>query len=150
MSHLAKAIEIAAHAHGERIGEDGEAEILHPLRVMLRLRADDERQAAMLHDVIEDCGIRVADLQAAGFSPAVIAAVEALTGRPGETYEQYIDRLVQCPLAARVKQADIEEHAAVVSRFPVSDEQLVRLGNYRRARVALSAAKAPDGVRSFV
>ena len=48
MSTLNKAIEIAALAHADRIGEDGESEILHPLRVMLRLQAEDERQTAML------------------------------------------------------------------------------------------------------
>ncbi len=140
MSTLAKAIEIAAHAHAERIGEDGEPEILHPLRLMLRLHADDERQVAMLHDVIEDCGLTAADLHAAGFTADVVAAVEVLTGRAGETYDQYVQRVIQLPLAVRVKRADVEEHASFVRRQPVSDEQLLRLGNYQRARAALAAA----------
>ena len=140
MSTLAKAIEIAARAHAERIGEDGEPEILHPLRLMLRLYADDERQAAMLHDVIEDCGLSAADLHAAGFTAEVVAAVEVLTGQPGETYDEYIQRVIQLPLAVRVKRADVEEHASFVRRQPVSDEQLERLGNYQRARAALAAA----------
>jgi hypothetical protein len=139
MPTLNKAIEIAARAHAGRTGEDGEAEILHPLRVMLRLQADDERQAAMLHDVIEDCGMTAAELLAAGFSPEVVAAVEVLTGQAGETYEQYIDRVLKLPLALRVKRADVEEHASVVSRLPASAEQLERLGNYQRARIKLSA-----------
>lgn len=142
MSNLAKAIEIAARAHAERIGEDGEPEILHPLRLMLRLHADDERQAAMLHDVIEDCGLTAGELLAAGFTVEVVAAVEVLTGQPGETYDQYISRVLKLPLAVRVKRADVEEHASVVRRQPVSDEQLLRLGNYQRARAALAAAKA--------
>lgn len=142
MSTLAKAIEIAARAHAERIGEDGEPEILHPLRLMLRLHSDDERQVAMLHDVIEDCGLCAADLHAAGFSDEVVAAVEVLTGRAGESYDQYIQRVVKLPLAVRVKRADVEEHASFVRHLPVSDEQLERLGNYQRARVALSFAIA--------
>ena len=141
MSTLNKAIEIAALAHADRIGEDGEAEILHPLRVMLRLQAEDERQTAMLHDVIEDCGMTAAELHAAGFSAEVVAAVEVLTGQAGESYEQYIKRVITSPLAVRVKQADIEEHASVVRRQPVSAEQLERLGNYQRACVVLSAAR---------
>jgi (p)ppGpp synthase/HD superfamily hydrolase len=142
MSTLNKAIEIAARAHAGRIGEDGEAEVLHPMRVMLRLQADDERQTAMLHDVIEDCGMTVSELYAAGFSKDVVAAVELLTGQAGETYDEYIERVVQLPLAVRVKHADIEEHTSVVSAMPVSNEQLERLGNYQRARVALMAAMA--------
>lgn len=142
MSTLEKAIEFAARAHAGRIGEDGEAEVLHPLRVMLRLQADDERQTAMLHDVIEDCGMTPADLRAAGFAAEVVVAVEVLTGRPAESYDEYISRVVQLPLAVRVKRADVEEHASVVSRLPHSDEQQERLGNYQRARVALAAAYA--------
>jgi hypothetical protein len=142
MSTLNKAIEIAARAHAERIGEDGEPEILHPIRVMLRLHPDDERQVAMLHDVMEDCGLTAEDLHAAGFATHVVAAVEVLTGRAGETYEQYIKRVIELPLAVRVKQADIEEHASVVRRLPVSAEQLERLGNYQRARAVLAATSS--------
>lgn len=138
MSTLNNAIEIAARAHAGRIGEDGDAEILHPMRVMLRLHADDERQVAMLHDVIEDCGMSAADLHAAGFAADVVTAVEVLTGQRGETYEQYINRVVQNPLATRVKRADVEEHASVVSALPASETQLERMGNYQRARIALS------------
>lgn len=142
MSTLDQAIEFAARAHAGRIGEDGEAEILHPLRVMLRLQLDDERQTAMLHDVIEDCGKTPADLQAAGFSAAVVAAVQVLSGQPGESYDEYIGRVLQLPLAVRVKRADVEEHASVVSALPHSDEKVERLGNYQRARIALAAALA--------
>ena len=82
-----------------------------------------------------------AELHAAGFSAEVVAAVEVLTGQAGESYEQYIKRVITSPLAVRVKQADIEEHASVVRRQPVSAEQLERLGNYQRACVVLSAAR---------
>lgn len=138
MSTLSKAIEVAALAHAGRIGEDGEAEVLHPIRVMLRLQADDERQAAMLHDVIEDGGMTAAQLVAAGFAPEVVAAVEVLTGQEGESYDDYVNRVIQHPLAARVKRADVEEHASVVGKLPVSEEQIERMGNYQRARLALA------------
>ncbi len=142
MSTLDKAIEIAARAHAGKIGEDGDAEILHPMRVMLRLQADDERQTAMLHDVIEDCAMLATELLAAGISKEVVAAVEILTGQAGETYDEYIQRVIELPLAARVKRADIEEHAAVVGAMPASAERLERLGNYQRARAVLLAATA--------
>ena len=137
---LEKALEWAARAHAGRIGEDGEPEVLHPLRVMLRLLADDERQVALLHDVIEDCGVTPEALQAAGFTDEVVAAVEVLTGRPDESYDDYIARVAQLPLAARVKRADVAEHVAVVSRMPVSNAVMLRLGNYRRAGVTLNTA----------
>jgi (p)ppGpp synthase/HD superfamily hydrolase len=142
MSTLEKALEIAARAHAGRIGEDGDPEICHPLRLMLRLHGDHARQAAILHDVIEDCGMSAADLAAAGFSSEVIVAVETLTGRAGESYDEYISRIVLVPLAAKVKQADVEEHAALVAQMPVNTEQMARMANYQRARISLAAALA--------
>lgn len=53
---LGKAIAIAATAHQSATDKGGKAYILHPLRVMMRLRTDDEElmQIAVLHDVVED------------------------------------------------------------------------------------------------
>jgi polyhydroxyalkanoate synthesis regulator phasin len=140
MSTIEKAIQVATRAHAGRIGEDGDPEILHPLRVMMRLQADDERQTAILHDVIEDGGMTPEELRAEGFSDEIILAVETLTGRMGESYDDYIRRVLPVPLAARVKRADVEEHASVVSRLPVCAEQIERMGNYERARAALATA----------
>lgn len=145
MTTLARAIEIAARAHAGRIGEDGEPEILHPLRVMLRLQHDAERQVAILHDVIEDGGLTPADLEAAGFSAELVSAVEALTGRAGEPYDDYIERVARHPLAARVKQADVKEHMVVVSGFAADEARAERLDTYRRARVRLAEALARGG-----
>lgn len=144
MSTLAAAIEFATRAHAGRIGEDGDPEIFHSMRVMLRLRDELERQTAILHDVIEDGGKTPEDLRAAGFTEEVIEAVQTLTGRPNESYDAYIQRVIQVPLATRVKQADVAEHASVVSKMAVNDEQISRMGNYQRARATLAAA-----LRSF-
>lgn len=144
MSSIEKALQVAAQAHAGRIGEDGDPEILHVLRVMLRLKsdsadsADAARQAAILHDVIEDGGMTADELRQEGFSEDVILAVETLTGRMDESYDDYILRVIQHPLATRVKRADVEEHAAVVSRMPVTDQQIERMGNYQRARAVLA------------
>lgn len=140
MPTLAIAIETAARAHAGRIGEDGDPEVLHSMRVMLRLQDDDERQVAMLHDVIEDGGMLASQLLALGFASDIVHAVEILTGRPEETYDEYIQRVIQMPLAARVKQADVEEHARVVGSMAASPEQTMRMANYARARAVLASA----------
>lgn len=148
MSSIEKALQVAARAHAGRIGEDGDPEILHVLRVMLRLKSDSSdsadaaRQAAILHDVIEDGGMTADELRQEGFSEDVILAVETLTGRMDESYDDYILRVIQHPLATRVKRADVEEHAAVVSRMPVTDQQIERMGNYQRARAVLQQTLA--------
>jgi (p)ppGpp synthase/HD superfamily hydrolase len=85
MATLERAIAIAAEAHAGQVDKAGQAYILHPLRVMLRMGSAHERMAAVLHDVVEDTPVSLPRLLAEGFAPEVIAAVDALTKRPGES-----------------------------------------------------------------
>ena len=54
---LEDAISLAAKAHRGRKDKAGAAYILHPVRVMLRMRTKEERIVAVSHDVIEDTSI---------------------------------------------------------------------------------------------
>jgi (p)ppGpp synthase/HD superfamily hydrolase len=67
---------------------------------------------AWLHDVVEDSSITLDDLTGMGFEEEVIYAVDALTKRNGETYEQFIQRADKSVVARIVKRADIEDHLA--------------------------------------
>jgi hypothetical protein len=59
---LERAIEVAVVCHAGQVDKNGEAYILHPLRVMLAVREGggslEQQAAAVLHDVIEDCGVK--------------------------------------------------------------------------------------------
>lgn len=59
MNILAKAIQFAADKHSNQTDKGGNAYILHPLRMMMRLRTTDEElmAIAVLHDTVEDCGV---------------------------------------------------------------------------------------------
>jgi (p)ppGpp synthase/HD superfamily hydrolase len=72
MSTVERAIEIAARGHAGQLDKAGNPYVLHPLRVMLRLDAPEERMAGVLHDVVEDCGWSIDDLRAEGFSDAAV------------------------------------------------------------------------------
>jgi len=74
---LQQLIAIAAKAHEGQVDKAGAPYILHPLRVMLRLRTDEERIVAVLHDVVEDCGWSFERLAAEGFS----ASADQVRGR---------------------------------------------------------------------
>ena len=71
MGTLERAIAIAADAHAGARDKAGEPYILHCLRVMLRLGSEEERIAAVLHDLLEDTNWTREDLQQEGFSPAL-------------------------------------------------------------------------------
>jgi (p)ppGpp synthase/HD superfamily hydrolase len=57
MSTLERAIAIAATGHAGQTDKAGAPYVLHPLRVMLHVVTDDERIVAVLHDLVEDCGL---------------------------------------------------------------------------------------------
>jgi len=54
MSTLQRAIEIAVEAHKGQTDKAGMPYILHPLRLMFQMKTDNEKIAAVLHDVVED------------------------------------------------------------------------------------------------
>jgi GTP diphosphokinase / guanosine-3',5'-bis(diphosphate) 3'-diphosphatase len=141
MSTLERAIAIAAAAHAGQLDKAGVPYILHPLRVMLAVQSDDERIAAVLHDVVEDTGVTLAELQAQGFSPPVLAAIEALTKRPGETRLQAAARAAGDRIARRVKLADNAENMDLSRIVSPSEKDHARLEEYRQVRALLLAAE---------
>lgn len=139
MSSLERAIAIAAQAHAGQVDKAGQPYILHPLRVMLRVAGESERMAAVLHDVVEDSNVSLEDLAAEGFSGEVLAAVEALTKRPGETRLQAAHRAAAHSIARVVKLADNAENLDI-SRIPDPTERdFARLDEYRQVRAILLA-----------
>lgn len=109
-ANLNGAIAVAVLAHAEQVDKAGEPYILHVLRVMLRMRTEEERIVAALHDVVEDTNWSLGDLHAQGFGEAVLDAVDALTRRDDEGYSDYIDRVALNPLATAVKLADLADN----------------------------------------
>ncbi|XHF33278.1 HD domain-containing protein [Pseudomonas chlororaphis] len=130
---LERAIAIAATAHAGQVDKGGAPYILHPLKVMLRMSSVEERIVAVLHDVVEDCGISLEDLRKEGFSEAVLSAIESVTKVPGESYEDFVERAAQNPIGRVVKLADLEENSDLSRIASPSWEDLERIEKYRRA-----------------
>jgi (p)ppGpp synthase/HD superfamily hydrolase len=139
MSTLERAIEIAARAHAGRVDKAGAPYLLHPLRVMLRLDDPEARIAAVLHDVVEDSTWTIEQLRAEGFTPEVLAAVDALTHRHGEPYLEYVRRAGQHALARRVKLADLDDNLDLSRIATPTDRDLARLEKYHQARALLTS-----------
>src|SRR6266446_2551617 len=110
MATIEDAILIAAEAHRGQTDKAGAPYILHPLRVMLRLKSEAEMLTAALHDVVEDSNWTLEMLRARGFPEEVLAAVDCLTRRADETYDEFTERVKPNPLAVRVKLADLEDN----------------------------------------
>lgn len=139
MTTLERAIIIAAQAHAGQFDKGGEPYILHPLRVMLRVTSERERIAAVLHDVPEDSAVTLADLAAEGFDADILAALDALTKRPGETRIEAAHRAAQNPIARVVKLADNAENSDLSRIAEPTDKDRARLAEYARVREVLLA-----------
>lgn len=135
MALLEKAIAIAVEAHQGKKDRAGQPYILHPLRVMFRVETEDERIVAVLHDVVEDHGdVWPMDrLRQAGFPPHLLEALDCVTKRPGESYQQFVERSASNPIARRVKLADLEDNMDIRRMSGVSEEARERLNRYLAA-----------------
>ncbi len=141
MSTLERAISLAATLHAGQVDKAGARYILHPLRVMLRMTTDEDRIAAVLHDVIEDCNATPAALLAEGFSPPVVEAVECLTklriNSEEEAYDAFIRRVAKNPIARRVKLADLADNMDLTRIPNPTDKDFARIEKYRKAKLML-------------
>ncbi|MET0399023.1 MAG: HD domain-containing protein [Longimicrobiaceae bacterium] len=139
MAGIEDAIALAVRAHRGQKDRAGAPYILHPLRMMFRVETDAEKMAAVLHDVVEDTDWTLDDLRAEGFPEEVVAAVDHLTRREGESYEEFVRRAAAHPVARRVKLADLEDNMDVRRMGTVTAEDADRLTRYHRAWRSLTA-----------
>lgn len=130
---VADAVALAARVHRDHRDKAGQPYILHPLRVMLRQHDEAAQIVAVLHDVLEDSEITADDLRTEGYTEEVILALETLTKRKGEDYDDFIERVATSPLARRVKLADLEDNMNVYRLTKVSGNDLDRIKKYHTA-----------------
>jgi (p)ppGpp synthase/HD superfamily hydrolase len=133
MSLLEKAIAIAVEAHRGQKDRAGAPYILHPLRVMARVQSEPEKIVAILHDVVEDTDWTLERLKQQGFSDDILQAIDCVTKREGEPYDDFVKRSAPNPLARRVKLADLEDNMDIRRLNEVAPKDLERLNKYRKA-----------------
>lgn len=142
---LEKAIIAAAEAHMGQRDKGGQPYILHPIRVMLQCRSEEERTVAMLHDILEDTPLGASELTEAGFPAGVVEAVCCLTRGRDEDYAVYIERVCGNRLAARVKLADLADNMDLKRLPGLTERDFKRLERYIRAKRRIEEALAEWG-----
>jgi hypothetical protein len=133
MSTLERAIEIAAKAHAGQVDKAGAPYILHPLRMMLKLTTTDERICAVLHDVVEDCGVTFEYLRTEGFSEQIVQAIDAVTKRLDEPYEAFVLRAASNPIGRNVKLVDLQDNSDLSRIAKPTARDYERLEKYQRS-----------------
>lgn len=131
---LSRAIAIAAKAHEGQFDRGGAPYILHPLRVMLAVGFDEDRQiAAVLHDVLEDTDVTVEDLADAGIHRDVIEAIVALTRLPGMSRMDAAKMAAANPIAMDVKIEDLRDNMDLRRIPKPGPKDYARLAEYNAA-----------------
>jgi len=144
MSTLERAIAIAVEAHTGQVDKAGEPYILHPIRVMLGVRTPEARIAAILHDVVEDSAWTIDDLRRERFSEAILAAVDSVTRRKAESYEEFVERSDKDPLGREVKIADLRDNADLSRIATPTEKDRMRIQKYLKALATLGAAESSE------
>ena len=127
IARIIDAIQFSEKCHRGQKRDDGEPYIIHPLAVAkavsIKLRVNDVSDgiseacviAAVLHDVVEDCDIDLGDVRKL-YGNDVASFVDQLTRYSGESYDQYIDELLEKGSPALlIKEADIEHNCSQAS-----------------------------------
>lgn len=110
----------------------GHPYVLHCLKVMYYTKSDDEELQciALGHDLVEDCDVKYSDLHKMGFTQRIMDGIRALTKVPGETNEEYMDRIRANPDAIRVKLADLRHNSDIRRLKGVTEKDVKRLAKY--------------------
>ena len=132
------ALAISKKAHAGQVDKAGVDYIQHPLYVASQVKTEQEKAVALLHDVLEDSNITAADLLAYGLSNEVVTAVQILTKKKGQSYQEYLEKVKTNDLARVVKLADLKHNSDLSRLKSVSDTDRERVEKYKKAIYYLS------------
>lgn len=147
MPTLEETVEYIKKVHGNQKTKGGEPYWTHPVAVMSLLPrgiSEEAQHAALLHDVIEDCGVKPETLLNKGYSARTVWLVVKLS-RPnnGETYQQWISDLVAYEdsdlLAIKIADCEHNSDPERIKKLPFKERSVAT--RYERALKKLRNAK---------
>lgn len=136
-----KAMRIAYDAHAGQVDKTGLPYIYHPIHLAESMTDENSVITALLHDVIEDTNLTIDELAREGFHEDVLTALTLLTHNPAEEYMDYISRISTCPLARKIKLADLRHNSDPTRLDSVDEKTARRFEKYSRAIRLLEAVE---------
>ncbi|QIW15927.1 guanosine-3',5'-bis(diphosphate) 3'-pyrophosphohydrolase [Pasteurellaceae bacterium RH1A] len=130
-----KAAQFAQQAHQNQLDKAGQPYIYHLKFVADLLSHEDDIviATAWLHDSVEDTQMSLGEISVL-FGQAIAKAVEAITKRKGESYQDYLGRVKANEIARKVKIADLT-HNMDLSRLPnPTEKDRLRQQKYQQAK----------------
>lgn len=110
----------------------GEPYILHCLKVFYYLKTQDEELQCigLGHDLVEDTDVTYHSLREMRFTERIIDGIKALTKVPGETNDEYLNRIKANKDAIRVKLADLRHNSDIRRLKGVTEKDIKRIEKY--------------------
>ena len=129
---LQDAIALAKKYHEGQVYKAGKPYISHPMRVMEKMMLEDEKIVAVLHDIVEDTDITLQDLTDMGYSSMIVNAIDCLSKRHGESYDDFIERTLTDTMECIVKLGDIEDNMDLSRLKTVTAKDKARYNKYKK------------------
>lgn len=138
---LTKMLVFATNSHAGQYDKGNNPYILHPLAVMNILNSSDEELncIALGHDIVEDCKVSYSELRDIGFTDRIIEGIKCLTKVPGETYDEYKDKVKSNPDAIKVKIADLTHNTDIRRLKGATEKDMARTARYYKFFLELIA-----------
>ena len=97
---------LATRMHEGQLDKAGLAYITHPERVAARLTTPEAQVVGWLHDTVEDTVLTMDEIELQ-FGSETAAAVDAVSRRDDEKWDDYLERVAANPMARQVKISDL-------------------------------------------
>ena len=127
-----KALKLAYEKHNGQLDKSGLPYIFHPFHLAEQMDDEDSVIVALLHDVVEDTDVSVNGLEEMGFSERVIEAIKLMTHQKSTDYFEYIKRIAENPIAAKVKIADLRHNSDLTRLSSVTEKDRERVEKYKK------------------
>jgi (p)ppGpp synthase/HD superfamily hydrolase len=131
---LSLMLKLVTEKHHGQFDRGGVPYVMHVLKVMHYVKSDDEelQVIALGHDLVEDTDVTYAELRTMGFTERVIVGIRAMTKVPGETNDEYMDRIKACHDAIRCKLADLRHNSDIRRLKGVTAKDVARIEKYHK------------------
>ena len=133
MADLDEALNLVANHFRGITDKSGSPYVLHCIRAMMTVESLDAKMVAVMHDLIEDTPMTLAQLRTKGFSEQVVNGVDLVTHKDDVSYPDYIVAIKKNSIATEVKLADLKDNTSLnrtLYREKSSDKDCARIQRY--------------------
>lgn len=127
------ALRVCFEAHRDQVDKSGLPYVFHPFHLAEQMTDEDTTVVALLHDVVEDSHITLADLRAMGFNDNIISAIALMTHDDGDPYMDYVSKIKSNAIARAVKLADLKHNSDLSRLDSPTPDDVARAEKYKKA-----------------